>query len=179
MTAAALKGLLGRKLRTVLTALAIVLGVAMVSGAYVITDTMLKASNSLKTASYSGADAVVTGRTAFSVEGSGGKTVKAVPESLVQKVRTVPQVAVAQGEITDTAKITKKNGKILNTQGGPPFAVGFDANTPAAQRLSPFKVRSGHFPASPNEVALDVSIARKEHYMVGDSVGIVALGPAQ
>ena len=43
MTRFALRGLLGRKLRTVLTALAIVLGVAMVSGTYVLTDSIKNA----------------------------------------------------------------------------------------------------------------------------------------
>ncbi len=40
MNSVALKGLLGRKLRTILTALAIVLGVSMISGTYVLTDTI-------------------------------------------------------------------------------------------------------------------------------------------
>ena len=39
MIRVALRGLSGRKFRTVLTAIAIVLGVAMMSGAYVLTDT--------------------------------------------------------------------------------------------------------------------------------------------
>ena len=38
MTKFALRGLLGRKLRTVLTAFAIVLGVAMITGTYILTD---------------------------------------------------------------------------------------------------------------------------------------------
>ena len=47
MTRVALRGILGRKLRTVLTAFAIVLGVAMVSGSYVLTDSIQKAFHSL------------------------------------------------------------------------------------------------------------------------------------
>ena len=42
MIGVALKGLLGRKLRAVLTAFAIVLGVAMISGSFVLTDTLGK-----------------------------------------------------------------------------------------------------------------------------------------
>ena len=42
MIGVALKGLFGRKLRTVLTAFAIVLGVAMISGSLVLTDTIGK-----------------------------------------------------------------------------------------------------------------------------------------
>jgi putative ABC transport system permease protein len=48
----ALKGLLGRKLRTVLTGLAVVLGVAMVSGSYVLTDTLDRAFGGIFERSY-------------------------------------------------------------------------------------------------------------------------------
>ena len=71
MTAFALKGLLGRKLRTALTALAIVLGVAMVSGTYVLTDTINKAFDSIFTRRYKNTDAVITGKSAF--DGSDGQ----------------------------------------------------------------------------------------------------------
>jgi len=47
MTRVGLRGITQRRLRTVLTALAIVLGVAMVSGAYTLTDTMKGAADSL------------------------------------------------------------------------------------------------------------------------------------
>jgi hypothetical protein len=47
MTRFALRGLLGRKLRTVLTALAIVLGVAMISGTYVLTDSIDRAFDAI------------------------------------------------------------------------------------------------------------------------------------
>ena len=43
MIRVALRGLFGRKLRTALTAFAIVLGVAMMSGTYILTDTIDKA----------------------------------------------------------------------------------------------------------------------------------------
>ena len=49
MIRVALRGLLGRKLRTILTAIAIVLGVAMVSGTFVLTDSIDKAFNSIFT----------------------------------------------------------------------------------------------------------------------------------
>ena len=62
MTGVALKGLLARRVRAVLTALAIVLGVAMVSGSFVLTDTISKAFDSIFTSSYSHTDAVVSGK---------------------------------------------------------------------------------------------------------------------
>src|SRR3954447_21158114 len=105
MIRATAKGLLGRKLRTGLTALAIVLGVAMIAGAFVTTDTMLKASDDLKKASYGSADAVVSGKSAFKLSESsdGGTQRKAIPESLVPSVRAVPEVAYASPEVSGEA----------------------------------------------------------------------------
>ena len=70
MTRVALKGMASRPLRTFLTTLAIVLGVAMVSAAFTLTDTMRGAANSLSSAAYDGTDAVVSARTAFKVDSS-------------------------------------------------------------------------------------------------------------
>jgi len=60
VTRVALKGLLARKVRAVLTALAIVLGVAMVSGSFVLTDTISKAFTSIFSSAYDHTDAVVS-----------------------------------------------------------------------------------------------------------------------
>ena len=62
MTRTALKGLIQRKLRAVLTALSVVLGVAMVSGTFMLTDSIEKAFDSIFTSSYSETDAVVSGK---------------------------------------------------------------------------------------------------------------------
>ena len=112
MIKVAFKSLAARRLRTALTALAIVLGVAMVSGAFTITDTMRGAANSLSSAAYDGTDAVVGARTAFAVD-AGDWTAKrpTVDASLLEQVRAVPGVAVAAADITDEAKIIKRDGK--------------------------------------------------------------------
>ena len=60
-----LKGLVGRPLRTTLTALAIVLGVATIAAAFTLTDTMGRAADDLSTSAYDGTAAVVTARTPF------------------------------------------------------------------------------------------------------------------
>src|SRR5215213_59088 len=144
MIGATLKGLLGRKLRTALTALAIVLGVAMIAGAFITTDTMLKASDDLKKASYGSADAVVSAKTAFKGSTDNGTpSQKSIPESLAKTVASAPAVAYASPEISGEGKLTDKNGKVVDTNGSPPFAVGFNATSPIARDLSPFKIRSG------------------------------------
>ena len=60
MIGVALKGLLGRKLRAALTAFAIVLGVAMISGSFVLTDTLSKSFDGIYDETYSCTDAVIS-----------------------------------------------------------------------------------------------------------------------
>ena len=94
--AVALKGLARRKLRAALTALAIVLGVAMISGTYILTDTIKSAFGTVFTQVYRHTDVVITGKSAIgSGKERGGATVRApsLPESLLAAVRALPGVA--------------------------------------------------------------------------------------
>ncbi len=85
MRRVALKGLAWRKIRGVLTALAIILGVAMVSGAFILTDTMKKAADNLEAGSYAGIDGIVTGVANFRDDNSWQKT-PSISQGLVVKV---------------------------------------------------------------------------------------------
>jgi hypothetical protein len=58
----ALRGLLSRKLRTALTATAIVLGVAMISGTFVLTDSIDHAFDKIFTDIRQGSNAVISGK---------------------------------------------------------------------------------------------------------------------
>jgi putative ABC transport system permease protein len=92
MIGVALRGLSGRKFRTVLTAIAIVLGVAMMSGAYVLTDTIDKAFNAIFVESYAGTDGVVSGMGAdITFEGEQAQT-PPIPEDVLEQVRAVDGV---------------------------------------------------------------------------------------
>ena len=64
MTRFAIKGLLSRKLRTALTAIAIVLGVAMISGTFVLTDSIDQAFGKIFTDIRQGSDAIISGKSA-------------------------------------------------------------------------------------------------------------------
>ena len=92
MICVALKGLSKRKLRALLTALAIVLGVAMVSGTYVLTDTIKSAFDQIFAGSYKDTAAVITGKSTVSVSQSGSPT---VPASVLAKVKAAPGVEKA------------------------------------------------------------------------------------
>ena len=139
MTAFALRGLLGRKLRTVLTAIAIVLGVATVSGTYVLTDSINNAFHSIFFETRQGSDVVVSGKSAFDLTGDSGVTAPSFDESLLQKVRDLPDVAEADGQVNGQAQLIGKDGKAIVYGGAPnlgfSIATGRIALQPAPARL--------------------------------------------
>jgi putative ABC transport system permease protein len=179
MIRVALRGLAGRKFRTVLTAIAIVLGVAMTSGAYVLTDTIDKAFNAIFVESYAGTDAVVSGRGAdISFEGEQSQP-PPIPEDVLEQVRAVDGVEVATGSVTDEqTKLLKPDGESIDTGGAPSFAFGIDT-APEYDRFNPLNLVGGRWPSGSEEVAIDEGVADDESLAVGDRIGVAALGPAR
>jgi putative ABC transport system permease protein len=175
----ALKGLAARPVRTALTTLAIVVGVAFVTAAYTLTDTMSGAADSLTHAAYDGTDAVVVTKTAF--RGSQTSDIRAqaptIPAATLERVRAARGVQIAVGDITDTAQVIGTNSKPVGT--GPYFGVGFDAETPGADRLTPFRIHDGRWAAGPGEVVIDRATAESQDYAVGDTIRVSARGEAQ
>ena len=178
MIRVALKGLAGRKFRAALTAIAIVLGVAMISGTYVLTDTIDKAFDAIFDESYAGTDAVVTGKgTDISFQGS-TSTPPPVPASLLPKVRRLPDVEAATGSIIDetATKIVTRKGKVVDTNGAPSFGFGID---PAETRFNPLRLLEGHWPRNGNQVVIDAGTADDQGFKIGDSVRIATLKPVK
>jgi putative ABC transport system permease protein len=179
MTKATVQGLMGRKLRTALTAIAIVLGVAMVSGTLVLTDTMRKAFDGLFESSYQDTGAVISGKEIVKGAASGKAT---VPESLLPKVSELPGVAAASGALfdvsgtTDLAKLIDENGKELGTPNSPTFGWGID---PKEERFNPLELTAGNWAGGPDDVVIDAGTAKKENYKVGDEIGVSAEGPTR
>ena len=179
MIRVALRGLGGRKLRATLTALAIILGVAMMSGTYVLTDTIDKAFSQIFDESYAGTDVVVSGKGAdISFQGTNAAA-PSVDEGLVDEVAALPNVEAAAGAITDesSTKIIGSDGKALNTQGAPSFGFGVDATDPGFSRFNAFNLVEGTWAEGGGEVVLDAGVADRESYEVGDTVAISTLRP--
>jgi putative ABC transport system permease protein len=168
MTSVALKGLFGRKLRAFLTALAIVLGVAMVSGSYVLTDSIQKAFHTIFSSSYEHTDAVISGKKLVDYSSSGNAT---VPASVLTAVRRQPDVAHAAGVVLDMsgsnliAKLYDKQGQIIGGGGNPTFGVGIN---PGDGEFNPMHLTSGRWAAREGEVVIDKNAAAKYGFSVGD-----------
>src|SRR4051794_19393064 len=159
MIRVALKGLLGRKLRATLTAFAIVLGVAMISGAFVLTDTLGKSFDGIYKDTYKSTDAVITSKAAIQKDG-GGKEAPAFPAGVLAKVVSLPGVGLAQGTIEDEARLVDTSGKPIGSADDG-IAIGVDPQ--ADQRANPIRLVSGAWPSGDHQIAIDKSTAAKQH----------------
>ena len=174
----ALRGLAARKLRSILTAIAIVLGVAMVSGTLVLTDTIDKAFDSIFSSSYEQTDAVVSGKKLVEWSQTGKASVS--PEVL-ERVRALPEVEAAAGTILDLsgdanqAKILDRDGKAIQGN-NPTFGLGVE---PEDERFNPFKLVEGDWASGPDEVVIDLSTADDQGFKLGDEVQIAGEGPVR
>ena len=177
MTRVVLKGLAARPLRTLLSALAIVVGVAFVCAALTLTNAMRGAADSLSSAAYDGTDAVVTAKTAFEPSMDSFAQKPTLPAAALDQVRGTQGVDVAVGDISDEAQIVGRDGKPLGD--GPYFGAGIDARTPGGERLTPFRLGDGRWATGPGEVVIDQASAEKEGYAVGDRIRVATRGEAQ
>jgi putative ABC transport system permease protein len=171
----ALKGLLGRKVRTSLTAVAIVLGVAMVSGTFVLTDSIDKAFDSIFSDVRKGSSAVISGKSAFDLSDDSGTTAPVLDQSLLAKVRALPDVAAAEGSVDGNAQLIGKDGKAIVYGGAPNLGFSIaNGNSP----FNPLTLVEGRWPG-PNEVVIDKSTVAKEHLAIGRTIGVQAEGPVE
>jgi putative ABC transport system permease protein len=173
MTAVALKGLLGRKFRAGLTAFAIVLGVAMISGAFVLTDTLGKSLDHTYKQSYAASDAVISSEEAVNT-GNTTAEAPAFSAEVLRKVERLPGVRRAQASIEDQARLVDASGGPIGgaTNG---TAVGVDPS--ADQSLNPLRLVSGKWPRGDQQIAIDKTTAKKHHFELGQTVGAFADGP--
>jgi len=172
-----LRGLLGRKLRATLTAVAIVLGVAMISGTYVLTDTIKAAFSTVFAQVYKNTDAVITGESAIGGNQNDGVVPPSLPESLLAQVRNLPGVAVAEGGVNDEAKLVNHKGKVISRGGSPNLA--FSVDPKGDQRFNPLVLTEGHWPNGAHEIAIDTKTASANGFHLGDSIGAIARGPVE
>ncbi len=171
MIGVALKGLLGRKFRATLTAFAIVLGVAMISGSFVLTDTLGKSLDQSYSEAYKGTDAVISSEEAVDT-GDTTTEAPAFAAGVLSKVESLPGVRVAQGTIEDQARLVDESNNPIGKDGD---AVGVDPS--ADQSLNPLKLVKGQWPRGNGQIAIDKTSAEKQHFEVGESVGAFADGP--
>ena len=178
MIGLSIRGLLGRKLRGVLTALAVFLGVAMVAGTLMLTDSVNKSFDDIFANANEGVDVSV--RAAIEVEGgftSADAGSPALPEDLLGPISEVEGVAQASGSVGDpTIAILNDEGERIGPpQGGPPH-IGFSVQP---EPFNAFTYVEGGAPTTGGEVGIDTITADEEGYAVGDTITITGAAPAK
>jgi putative ABC transport system permease protein len=166
---AALKSLLGRKLRLLMSTFAIVLGVAFVVGSLVFSDTLNRSFTALFASTVG--DVVVRPVGGTTVDGE--PTAETVPGSLVDKLAALPGAARADGNVSAVGVfVVGKNGKVVGGF-GPPAIGGNWSDAPAGHGLQGLSIVDGTEPHGPDEVVLDSRTAERADYVVGDTVRMV------
>jgi putative ABC transport system permease protein len=172
MLALVLRGFVQRKLRVLLTAIAIALGVALMAGTYILTDTINHSFAEVFGSAYANKAVVVTEKETL---GRGtGSEVSVLNAATLARVRAVPGVAAASGSVSTRAALLTTSGKRL-TSGGAPALV--DAVQPP--RFEAFTAAKGHLPRAADEVAIDQATASRKHLGLGQQIVIAGRSPAR
>ena len=166
MLKATIASVVARKLRLALTAFSVVIGVAFMTGAFVLSDTMTGTFDDLFQEVNQGKDVVVRPKPAFGSvsEGAG----EPIPAATLDAIRSVDGVAAAEGGVTGF-------GQLLDTQGE--LVTGFGptiVNNPFTDgQLNTSTYDEGRPPTAPGEMALDKATAKRLKVRLGDRLAMV------
>ncbi len=166
----ALKGILGRKARLILTSLAVILGTAFLSGTAVFSATLNQTFDNLFSDVFRNIDGYVRSTQVIEAD-FGAEERQRIPQELIELVAAVPGVADVQGDIQAFARIVGKDGNPLGAEGaGPPTFGSVGQEFKGAL----WTITDGKFPSGPTEVALDEAVAKSGGFVVGDTVKVIA-----
>ena len=177
MLTTTLRGMVAHKLRLALTTASIALGVAFLAGTLVLTDTMGTAFDRLFDKVAAGTDAVVRTETAYTAAKGVGNSRAPIDAAVLDQVRQVDGVRVAEGSVTGYALLTDNHGKAVIPPGGLP-TVG--ATMSADEKLrGDVKVLAGEAPDGRHEVAIDATSAEENHIELGSTIKVLFRGPTE
>ncbi|MEV4543418.1 ABC transporter permease [Micromonospora echinaurantiaca] len=173
MFRATLKSLLARKVRLILSGLAVVLGVMFVSGAFVLTDTLGRSFDAIFADAYEGVDVNVAAKPKVALGETEGEQVSPpFPAATLDTVKAVPGVAEATGVVAaDGARMIGSNGKVVTSFGPPQLGENWTGESDLVQ------LREGRGPQADDEIVINKALATAGKVKVGDRVGVLTLEP--
>jgi len=173
MLKATLSNLRAHKWRLLLTGLAVMLGVAFMSGSFVLGDTIRSTFDDLFEDANAGTDAVVRSSEVVSAAFAGDQRGQ-LDASVLDDVLAVDGVEDAVGAVVGFAQYVDDEGEPVGDpgQGAPTFGFNWTDNTD----LNPYiLVDDGvsRGPSAPDEVVVDKSTADAQDFAVGEQVTIL------
>ena len=166
----ALKGILGRKARLILTSLAVILGTSFLAGTSVFSDTLNRTFDNLFSDVFKNVDAYVRSTQVIDAD-FGQEERQRISADLVSIVEKVPGVRDASPDIQAFARIIGKDGKPIGSDGQGPPTFGSVGEEFAGALWS---TAEGNWPNGPTEVVIDEASAKAGKYVLGDTVKVVA-----
>ncbi|MFI0263366.1 ABC transporter permease [Streptomyces sp. NPDC017056] len=171
----ALRNVLAHKARLLMTVLAVMLGVAFVSGTLVYTSTLSDATQKSSQKGLSGVDVAIQPHRSDAADANPGKA-PGLSQALLDKAGKVPGAAGATGTVDGFTAIADKKGKLAGngaSSRGRNYYPGPDGKD------ARFPMTSGTAPKGPDQVALDSGTAKDAGYKVGDTVRLSVDGPVR
>jgi putative ABC transport system permease protein len=164
VTKVALRGIAARKLRAFTTWLAIFLGVALVAGTYVLTDTINESFSEIFSESLKGTDVAITAKTDIASDDTGPPAFDA---SLLARVRRVEGVESAAGSVFSIGKFVDEDGDPLTQSFAPNFISSL-----LPPRFETLDYVDGRKPRSASEASIDTQTADSADLSVGDKLRV-------
>lgn len=168
MLRATFKGMLQRKLRLLLSGLAVILGVMFVSGAMILTDTLTRSFEQLFAGVYEYTDVQVHGEPKVELSEFEGEEVPTpIPAGTVADIQRLDHVAAATGLVeADGAQLIGSDGKLVTTFGPPQLGINWTGEDELLQ------LREGRGPNAPDEIAINAALAEEAGVSLHDRVGV-------
>ncbi len=177
MLTTTLRGMFAHKLRLVLTTASIALGVAFLAGTLVLTATMGAAFERLFDKVSAGTDAVVRTQASYTESEGVGTSRAPIDAGVLDQVKKVDGVRVAEGSVSGYALLTDNDGKAIIPAGGLPTTGSTMAEDEALR--GDVEVLSGEAPDGRHEVVIDASSAEENDIAVGSTIKVLFRGPTE
>ncbi len=166
------RNLVARKVRLLLSAFAIVLGVAFVSGSFIFTDAMGGAFSGIISGGTADVEVAPKGANDF----SSVQDTRTVPDAVVQRLDELPEAAAVNPyNQLQSLYVIGKDGKVVGGN-GPPGLAFTDNDTTSLTGKKIISYVEGDRPQGTDEIAMDTATADKAGYEVGDTVKLVTPG---
>ena len=159
-----LRGALAQGVRLFGTALAVALAVTLVSGTFILTDTVDAAFHQASADTGGSSDVVIRSTALFAAQANSLPEREPVPESLVEKIAAIPGVQAAWAAIQGYAELVDKEGDAIAAKGLPTVGSGVTPDV---------TLTAGRAPVGPEEVAIDAETARQNGLVLGDKIKVL------
>ncbi len=165
------RNLVARKVRLIMSTLAIVLGIGFLAGVLTFSGGLSSTFDGIIKGSTPDAVARPAGTTSFDASGAG--TTETLTPGNVAKLAALPEAAQADGSVDGLGLyVLDRNNKLVGTGGAPTLAFNY-TDTPNLNDQPTLTLEGGSWPSADDQIALDTATAKNAGYSLGDQVSVI------